>query len=253
MKKIFEWLGGFALIVFSFYFTDKVSLLVANKGDLMQEIKAVSSTYYQEPVNAEIDKKDNTIIPGIYGKKIDEKESYLSMKEFGIFNKNYLVYTKIKPQTTLKDNKDKFIVSGNPEKRNISLIVDDNKEIVSLLINKKIKYDELIKNPSQTSSGEIINGGSNSKDFSSIMSDKKICLYGYSNIEECLKKDYYIIKTNLELNSSSIITIKDQIKPGTLILISNSASVEHMKILLNEIKYKDLNIVYVSELVDEEA
>lgn len=250
MKKTFEYIGGLALIAFSFYFTDKVSLLVASKSDLMQEIKSVSATYYQKPVNAEINKKDNTIVPGIYGKSINEEESYTSMKEFGVFNKNYLVYDSIKPKKALIDNLDKYIISGNPLIRKVSLIVDDNGEVTSYLNREKIKYDEIVKYDETKSNGEVINGASDDN-FDNIFSSEKICIYGYSNLDKCLKKKFFILKPSIKLNSSNIITIKDQIKPGALILISDNASIEHVKVLLSEIKYKDLSIVYASELIKE--
>lgn len=83
MRKIFEWLGGFALVVFSFYFTDKVSMMVANKSELMQEIKTVSSTYELEAEDAVINVKENSIIPGRFGRVVNSEESYLSMHDFG--------------------------------------------------------------------------------------------------------------------------------------------------------------------------
>ena len=251
MKKLFEYLGGFALIVFSFYFTDKVSLLVADKGELMQKIKAVSQDYYQKPVDAKVDEKQNTVVPGIYGKKINEKESYSSMKEFGIFNKNHLVYTHIKPKKVLIDNIDKYIISGNPLIRNVSLIIDENDDVISYLKDQKIKFDEIIKDKNEKNSGEIINGVDNPSEFDKVESNKKLCIYGYSNIDKCIERKYFIIKPQIILNSSNIITVKDQINPGALILIGNNATVEHVKVLLNEIKYKDIKVVYVSELIDE--
>ena len=102
MKRIFEWIGGFALIAFSFYFTDRVSLLVASKSDLMLEIREVSKEYKEDAIDAKINKNDNTIVPGKYGRKGDENESYLSMHSFGVFNENYLVYTPIKPSKSIE-------------------------------------------------------------------------------------------------------------------------------------------------------
>lgn len=252
MKKIFEWIGGFALIVFSFYFTDRVSLLVASKSKLMQEIKSVSATFYEKPIDAKIDKKNNTVVPGIYGKKINEEESYTSMKEFGIFNKNYLVYNLIKPKNSLRENIDKYIISGNPLIRNVSLIVNDNEEVTSFLSSENIKFDEIVKSSDRQSDGEIINGAKDKKEFENITSEKKLCIYEYSNLNECFKKKYFILKPIIKLNSSNIITVKDQVTPGILILIDDNARIEHVKVLLGEIKYKDLSIVYVSELINEE-
>ena len=246
MKKIFEYIGCFALIIFSFYFTDKISLLVASKSNLMEEIKMVSSSFNKKPIDAQINAKENTIIPGSNGREVNEEESYISMKEFGFFNKEHLVYNSIKPKYTLYNNRDKYIISGNPSRRNVSLIVDDNLDISTYLRAQKIDFDEIVKESKTEVFGEVISGAKG------IFSEKSLCIYNYSDIDDCKKKGYFIIKPNITLNASSIITVKDQIKAGSLILISNSATCEHVKALLREIKYKDLNIVYVSKLISEE-
>ena len=138
MRRIFEWVGGFALIAFSFYFTDRVSLMVANKSELMQSIKAVSATYKTTPVDAIIDNESNSIIPGKYGKIVNDQESYLNMHDFGTFNENYLIFDFVKPKTSLDDNKDKYIKGGNPSNRNISLIVKNNDEVIKYLDTSNI-------------------------------------------------------------------------------------------------------------------
>ena len=54
VKRIFEWIGGFTLIAFSFYFTDQVSTLVLSKSELMKEIKEVSINYNEKPIDANL-------------------------------------------------------------------------------------------------------------------------------------------------------------------------------------------------------
>ena len=55
----------------------------------------------------------------------------------------------------------------------------------------------------------------------------------------------------LKLNSVNISEIKNKISGGSIILISSTSKLEHIKLLLNEIYYKDLDIVYVSDLINE--
>lgn len=258
MKRIFEWIGGFALIAFSFYFTDQVSLMVASKSDLMNEIHKVSNEYELKPIDAKIDLNNNTIIPGKYGRKVNDRESYLSMKDFGAFNENYLIFDFLKPKNTLENNKDKYITQGNSQKRSVSIIVDENKEVVNFLEKDHIKYDYIVRDINEIGeySYETINGAKDLDNFKSINSkikqSKNICIKDYSDINSCIKYNYYIIKPKLALNVSNIIEIKNQILPGSLILISKNAKVEHVKVLLYEINYKDLSIVYVSDLIKEE-
>lgn len=254
MKKIFEWVAGFALIAFSFYFTDRVTIFVASKSDLMNEIKTVSGEYNKEAVDAIIDTNDNTIIPGKYGRVVNNEESYLSMHEFGVFNENYLVYKMIKPNKSLEDNKDKFIKSTR-NIRSISLIVDNNSDVSSYLDKNNLSYDVILTSKVDLKSkAEIINGAFNKDDFKSIdkLTTQKICIKDYSNIDTCKSYKYFLISPLNTLNSTNIYKIKNSVKGGEMILISDSAKLSDVKLLLNEIKFKDLNLVYVSNLISEQ-
>ncbi|HBA37203.1 MAG TPA: hypothetical protein DCY94_00635 [Firmicutes bacterium] len=255
MRRIFEWIGGFALIAFSFYFTDKVSLLVASKSELMQEIEAVSSIYETKPENAKIDKKESTIVPGRFGRTVNSQESYLEMHDFGTFNENYLVFDYIKPENSLEDNKDKFITSGNPTFRRISLVVD-NPDIAKYLDGKNIPYNVILdKFSSVPSNVEVINGGKDKSTFkeidSKVKNSAKICHKERSQIDLCKKNGYYLIETKLVLMQSNLIEIKNSASSGSIILISSGAKLEDVKHFLNEIEYKDLEIVKISKLISE--
>ncbi len=256
MRKIFSWIGGFALIAFSFYFTDRVSLLVAQKSDLMQEIKMVSSTYEESPVDAVIDKETNTIIPGKFGRSVNNQESYLGMHDFGSFNENYLVFDYIKPQKSLEDNKDKYILKGNPKNRKTSFILMPNEEIEEFLDTKGILYDLVIDSPKELRENvEYINGAKNKETFNALSSGidnkKKICLKGESDETLCKKNRYYLIDTKQVLTNSNLSKIKSSLAPGSIILISSGVKLENFKIILNEVQFKDLEIVHISNLIDE--
>lgn len=255
MKKIFEWIGGFALIAFSFYFTDKVSLLIANKSDLMEEIKSVSGNYKIDAVDAIIDVDKNTIIPGKYGKEVDDVSSYMSMHEFGIFNENYLIYKSIKPKTSLEDNKDKYILKGNSKERNISFILETTGQISEYLDANNYEYDVIAYDLNDLkSNNEYINGAYNKDDFKSINKkvNHKICIKNYSNIELCKTYNYYIIAPNLSLNINGITRIKSQLSSGSMVLILKNSNLDDVKYLIKEAKFKDLKLVKVSKLISEE-
>ena len=101
MKKL-KYVFILILMLFSFYLSDKVTNLAINKNPIMQEIRKKSSSLTVMGSNATI--IDNTIIPGISGKSVNEKESFFKMKEFGSFNETFLVYDYKKPDISLKDN-----------------------------------------------------------------------------------------------------------------------------------------------------
>ncbi len=255
MRRIFEFVGGFALIAFSFYFTDRVSLLVQNKSELMQEIKAVSSIYEEVPVDAIINTNENTITPGKYGRVVDTEESYLQMHDFGSFNENYLVYDYIKPNKSLEDNRDKFITTGNKTIRKVGFIIMDNKDVMDYFNSKNIPYDIVLKNYESTNDGvEVINGGEEKREFNSINSkvgDVKLCLKDVSDMELCKKNSYYLIAPKNVLNSTNFLDIKNNVEPGSITLITSTAKLEEVKLILNEIEYKDLEIVNIYELINE--
>ncbi len=258
MRKIFEWLGGFALVVFSFYFTDKVSMMVANKSELMQEIKTVSSTYELEAEDAVINVKENSIIPGRFGRVVNSEESYLSMHDFGSFNENFLVYDYIKPKNSLEDNKDKFITAGNPNNRQVSFIIVDNEEITNYFDEIKLDYDKVSTKYQETSSHvEMINGAYDKTEFnelnSKLKNSPKLCLKDLSNLSLCEKNSYYLLNPSKALTSSNLIEVKNSIRPGSIILISSGVTKENIKYILNEIEYKDLDIVHISKLINEKG
>lgn len=256
MRRIFEWIGGFALIAFSFYFTDRVSLLVANKSDLMQEIKSVSKEYEEDPVDAIIDKEEGTIIPGKFGRTVNSQESYLEMHDFGKFNENYLIYNYIKPKKSLEDNKDKYIVSGNPKNRYISLILMPNETIEKYLTSANIKYNlALDEERAPTENVEVINISKTKEKFNTINSkikgNNRFCLKKESMEDLCKKNNYYLLDPKLTLTNSNLIEIKNGLTSGSIILISSNVKLENIKLILNEIEFKDLEIVHLSKLISE--
>ena len=253
--KYYKIVGLMSLLVFSFYLTDFATDIAINSNPIMQVIKKSKNKYSCQSVNAVI--KDNTIIPGIKGKIVNEMDSFLNMRDFGSFNSNYLVYDYIKPDISIEDNYDKVIISSNPSKRNISILINNNKEIYDYLKDNNINYTKLIKYDDSIDYSENINIESNKEkylDLNTLLNKKNklvnICLLDYSNIDVCIKKKYYIIKPNIILNNNLSKKL-NEIKKGSIILISDELKLDNFKIFINYIKNKDLKIVYLSELIKE--
>jgi len=53
------------------------------------------------------------------------------------------------------------------------------------------------------------------------------------------------------LNNTNLIEIKNSLAPGSIILITSSVKLENLKLILNEIEFKDLEIVHISKLINE--
>ena len=255
MKKI-KYTFLLVLMLFSFYLSDKVTDLAINKNPIMENIKSVSSAYYNSGENAEI--IDNTIIPGIKGSKINEKESFFKMKEFGSFNETFLVYDKIKPEISLSDNLDKIIISGNKSKRQVSIIIEDDDTLKKILNKYNIKYDVLANLKTKLENQEYLNSEQDKTNFNDLESilkknkiNKNICIINYSNIEQCENKRKYLVSPNIILTNSLIVKQKQNIENGSIILINKNIKEESIKIIINQIKYLDLNIVFLSKLITE--
>ena len=86
MKKIFKIIGLISLTCFSFFITEKTSLVVKNMDDVMISIKENMDNFKTKSIDSII--KDNTIIPGISGRKVNINKSYKKMKEYGKYNED---------------------------------------------------------------------------------------------------------------------------------------------------------------------
>lgn len=253
MNKI-KYFVTIVLVVFSFYLTDRVMIYIDSKNPIMKSILDKKDDYYERAVNAVI--KDNTIIPGINGKEVNEYKSFVKMEEFGSFNELYLKYDLIKPEVSLEDNKDKIIIKGNEKKRAVSFIIYNNELIEDYFNENNIKYALVANiNTAIKNDMEYING--EKEHFSDLHSllkknkrDIKLCLKDYSLLNECKKYKYYIVNYSVDA-SKSIMDTLNKINSGDIIFINNSVSLDNMKLILNEINKQDLKVLYVKELIAE--
>ena len=142
MKKV---LIVIFLTIFSFYYTNKTIDIIRETDPIMKEIKKSNNKYYKKAMNAKV--VNNTIIPGINGKKIDYKKSYRKMKKYGNYNEVLTVFKETKPNISINNIYDKYITVGNNEKKSVSLVfkienntdIENIKNINNILVNKNIK------------------------------------------------------------------------------------------------------------------
>ena len=254
--KYFKIIGILSLLVFSFYLTDYVTNLALESNPLIKSIENESDNYLVSSVNAIID--NNTIIPGIKGKKVNIMESFINMKDFKAFNENYLIYDYFSPEISLNDNLDKVIISGNKKIRQISLLIDNNKEIIDYLNKNEIKYSKLLTVDESIDYNENINIESDTKLFNDLDTllnkkdlNKKICIIDYSNIDNCIKKKYYLVKPTIAIKNNTISNNIKEIENGSILLIDDNLTLDNLKIILNKINNMDLKIVYLSEIIKE--
>ena len=141
MKNTFKIFGLITLICFSFFYTEKVMMVVSEQDPLKIEIFNKADSYKINPNEAII--TNDTIIPGTNGRIVNIEKSYKKMKKNNVFNSNFLVYDILYPEYILSNNLDKYIIKGSLNKKEVSILFiinNDNKlsKIINILDNKNI-------------------------------------------------------------------------------------------------------------------
>lgn len=282
MKKLFETIGLISLVFFSFFYTEKITNVIKENDDILNEIKQISHQYKIEPINAIIN--NNTIIPGINGCEIDINKSYKKMKKINSFNSNLLVYKVIKPKISVNKKYDKYIISGNKEKKEVSLlfIVESNTNIDSIVNildeygvsavfftdgiwfeNNNEKIIELIEN-----NFIIGNLGYNyqynvtgvswmNTIVTKIGNQNQTYCYTEMENEEllniCQNNKSYTIIPSIITKDNPLIEIKQNLNNGSIIKLDiNNKTISQLPLIIEYINSKDLDIVNIKELLNEE-
>lgn len=281
MKKFLQTIGMFSLICFSFFYTEKVGTAVKEIDNLMILIKEKSLTLKTEAKDAKID--GNTIIPGIYGKEVDIDKSYKSMKRIGTYQENLLEYKKVPPKISIKNTFDKYVISGNHEKKEVAFLflVEENTNIETvrnILNEKEVKGNffidgiwlennndvvvELIKE------GHNIGNLSYQRDYSSsyfIWMDtilKKIVKQkmNYCYMEEenekylniCALNKNYTIKPKYIFTTYPMLNLKKNLSNGEIYVFTiNEYLIGELSSIIQYTESKGYQIVSLNELLSE--
>ena len=222
----------------------------------MIEIKNKELQYYIQPQNAIIEKE--TIVPGINGKKVDIKRTYEAMKKIKGFNEKYIIYKEIPPEVTIEKTKDKYIISGNANKKEISIIIEikNNADIEKILriikhnnIEITLQIDEKTKNIKQMQHQqyEVENNDPERA--------RKICILEEPNekvLKKCTKQNKKTIIPEIVVTYGLLNTIKQTLKPGEIIKIrANEGTINEMDATIKYIKSKGFTIKKTIEHISE--
>lgn len=257
LKKLYKPFGLLAIMLFSFYYTEKIAIVMQNKSPIMHSIQEVEKNYIVNAVNATVDEK--YIVPGIMGRMVNKTKSYVNMKAFGIFNEYYLVFDDVKPEVSLEDNKDKVIKEGNRNKKAVAFLLEDgNEDIKKYFIDNQIKADLLITESTYQNNNyfEQINGDKiKYKNVESLLNknnqNHNLCYISKIDQDFCRKEQKYLIEETFELTGTNIVDAKSKLDSGAIIFIKKNATLEHLKLLLKEIHFKGLSVLPISELISE--
>lgn len=274
MKKIIKLFGLISLVCFSFFYTDKVITVVSDQDPLKLKISTVSDSYKISPNQAVI--KNDTIIPGNNGRVVNVEKSYKNMRKNNVFNSNMLVYDNIYPEYRLSDNLDKYIINGNINKKEVSIVFiidsDNNLDRIINILNSKnvtsnlfIDYNYLNNNINKIkryNNHNIYSYQDNYFHDTLIISNNIIKKITNNNPSYCLTKEKN--KNNINVCSYSNMNIiipsyignlnnvKNNLENGNIILFDTSfKTINELSYIIDFISGKGYKIVELNELLDE--
>ena len=274
MKKI-EYIGILLLFALSLIYLNKTTNILKDKDPIMQNIVHNANKYKIESVNAKIN--EDTIIPGTNGCVIDINKSYAKMKKINEYTDKMLKYKDLIPEITINNIYNKYIISGNETKRNVSIIININEEVEklnTLVSTNKIKLNvfldsEILKNDVISINKEyvkIYNGGlNNNYDDITIewMNDvimenynqSKYCINRNKNDDNlliCARNKMHTITPTINVTKSNIHTAKTQINNGSIIYFDEK-NIDNIITISDYIKSKGFKIVFLEELLSEKT
>lgn len=276
LKKTLEIIGLSILICFSFIITEKTNSIMKENDSIMNSVKENKDALETKSVDAKINSDE--IIPGLSSKTVDIEQSYKIMKKVGYYNENLYVYKEVEPNISIKDNYDKYVVSGNPNKKNVSIIfkIDNNQnidEIVNLLDKNKIQGNFLItyewasinleKMKNMSLKGYNFSNGSTNEDSNLLNSLIQINThqqnyYCYTEekedklLENCSKNKQYTIIPSIIISNNLLSIIRKNITSGSIISISiNKNTCLELANTLDYISSKGYNVVNLDTLLKE--
>lgn len=283
MKKedFVKGIGAILLLLFSFYYTDKVIDIVRNSDPIMREIKENDTKYTKKAVNAKI--KENTIIPGVSGKVVDYDKSYQKMKEYGSYNESLTVFKEEAPTVSIDDYYDKFIQSGNDLYNRVALIfpvstdsditeivktlndksvtatffldglyVENNMDFVSTLTNFELEvlsYDNKYEQIYFTNSLNTLKSITNTP--------KKYCYASYDSkevLELCSNLSLHTVLPTIKVGNYPFSEIKKKLGNGAIISMPINASTKiELPVVIDYIKQKGYELVSLDLLLSESS
>lgn len=276
LKRIFEIIGFISLVCFSFFYTNEISNVIKENDDLLIQIKDNENLYNVKAIDAVI--LDDTIIPGVSGRRVSADKSYNNMKKYNTFNENLLVYDKVKPNVSVNKVYDKYIISGNKSITNITLTFvlysDSNIDnIINILNKNEIKATFFVDMDYFDSNNEIIsyliknnhtigflNSSKGNINYMSAVVSKinnQKYLFCFNNLKNseflkiCSLNNNYSISSNV-IDKDYYINVKKNLTNGSILTFKVSSKLDNeLELIINYIKQKGFKIINMPELINE--
>lgn len=273
LKKIFKISAVLLLVGFSFFYTEKVTMIARNSDPIMRAIKKEESNKKVSNVNPVINKDE--YIMGINGCEIDVDKSYSKMRSVGEFKEELIV---MKETSNDKDLTDKYVIGGNNKEKKVSLIFIVNKDIDSNLTdyindkNIKVNYfidgkyleENMITVKFLSENSNIYYLGENEEysDENMLYHNNLISMNGSNEPKYCftsdkdnntlkLCNDYDMVTIKSDVLKDNIYKrIKDKLNNGVIFAI-DSDNIDEIKVSINYILSKGYNIISLEDLLSE--
>lgn len=274
-------MGVIALVLFSFYYTEKAIVILESNDPIMKEIKNKVNEKEEAAIDAKVE--DNYIIPGYNGLAVDLEKSFTKMKGYGSYNDALLVFEEVTPSISIDDYYDKYISSGNGISTNIALVfpidnssyignvidilkdtntvstffidgeyIDANTSFVTNLVSNGNEIELLSYNNGYD---ELLFKASIDKIKTLTSTIPKYCYATYDNEEIlnlCSKLSMHTIIPTLRLESDIYSNLKGNLRSGSIISIKlTESNLSSLKVLINYIKQRGFNLVTLDTLLNE--
>lgn len=281
MKKIFQITLILLLVLFSFYYTNKAVIILANNDPIMKQIKEKSKDLEISATDAKI--TNNKITPGYNGKTVDLEESFYKMKNYGKYNESLLVFEEVTPSISVEDYYDKYISSGNGFTTNIALIFTINKDtytdnVLNILKDNNVVGTFFVDGVFLEKNLDFINSAINNLNEVEILSydnnyekilfessvdrlqsisgiSPKYCYASYDQEEIlnlCSSLNMHTIIPTLNLKNNLYQNAKGNLRSGSIININlTKENINELSVLIKYIKQRGFNMVNLDTLLNE--
>lgn len=246
MKKI----GILIFFIFSYYYANKIIEYSSNNNKIISSIDEYANEVDVSCIEGSIN--NDGVILSYSGLIVDKNKSYINMKG-NTFNKDLIEYKKDNCILNLENNYDKYIISGNKELNNISIILDivNNKyidEMKQILDTNNIKYNISSFNIVDTNNYFLYKG--NDIDTIKKLNNVYCTNIKYDILNDCYKNRINSINSINYIDNNLLTNIKKVINNGSIIFIKETQSNKNELLTsINYIKSRNYNIVYINELL----
>lgn len=263
MKNYFKYFLIIWFVMFSFYYTDKVTKISEQNNVIMTSINDYALKHDSKCIEGSI--TEDGVILGLSGISVNKNKSYSNMKGIG-FDEKLIEYNNEECILSTNNNYDKYIVAGNSHDNNVGLVIDvnsckyfskmlkiaENKEVsVNLLFNYETlnKYIESINNHSNI----LFKGKTRDElnNYIKILHDEFYCTNRESDvIDICKSKKLNSINVINYIDKNLLLNTKKILNKGSIVFIKeNEFNMNELSSTINYIKSRGYNIVSIDELL----